>query len=214
MKEPDQDELAILPQDTEPDPEEVRRVVAAYESDGGWLGLNYRGLMVAAARAWLKLREQHAPSKEAPFFPWPMPFDASEWASRFRATARSLGYCDMDEGWLITWFANAIMCGFDERERRIAEQVARSPEPSLTIEQVIAACGESGVHIRKRYNVNGYEDGYEAVGFTIPYTPGRDLWVCGDTTEAALRALFDQSIAKLKAARDEKTEQLRKLGIE
>jgi hypothetical protein len=148
MKEPDQDEFAILPQETEPDPEEVRRALVeedkyqAYASDAG-------RTLGAAARAWLRLREQPPP-----------------------------------------------------------------PERPLTIEQVIAVCGESGVHIRKRYNVNGYEDGYEAVGFTIPYTPGRDLWVCGDTAEAALRALLDQSIAKLKAERDECTEKLRKLGVE
>jgi hypothetical protein len=35
--------------------------------------------------------------------------DASKWASEFRKTAIALGYSDMDEGWLIGWFANAIM---------------------------------------------------------------------------------------------------------
>jgi hypothetical protein len=34
--------------------------------------------------------------------------DATKWAAEFRKTALALGYSDMDEGWLTTWFANAI----------------------------------------------------------------------------------------------------------
>lgn len=34
--------------------------------------------------------------------------DALKWAQGFRRTALRLGYSDMDEGWLIGWFANAI----------------------------------------------------------------------------------------------------------
>lgn len=34
--------------------------------------------------------------------------DAAKWAAEFRQTAIRLGYSDMDEGWLISWFANAI----------------------------------------------------------------------------------------------------------
>ena len=34
--------------------------------------------------------------------------DAAKWAEEFRHTAIRLGYSDMDEGWLIVWFANAI----------------------------------------------------------------------------------------------------------
>lgn len=34
--------------------------------------------------------------------------DGTKWAAEFRATALRLGYSDMDEGWLIGWFANAI----------------------------------------------------------------------------------------------------------
>lgn len=41
--------------------------------------------------------------------------DASKWAAEFRKTATSLGYSDMDEGWLITWFANAIEHSSDVR---------------------------------------------------------------------------------------------------
>ena len=34
--------------------------------------------------------------------------DAALWAAEFHKTAINLGYSDMDEGWLIGWFANAI----------------------------------------------------------------------------------------------------------
>lgn len=34
--------------------------------------------------------------------------DAKAWANEFRKTAIKLGYSDMDEGWLISWFASAI----------------------------------------------------------------------------------------------------------
>ena len=37
--------------------------------------------------------------------------DGAKWADEFRKTAIKLGYSDMDEGWLIGWFANAIESG-------------------------------------------------------------------------------------------------------
>lgn len=47
---------------------------------------------------------------------WPLPsFDARDWAAAFRRIAIELGYSDMDEGWLISWFANALMRGYDQR---------------------------------------------------------------------------------------------------
>jgi hypothetical protein len=41
--------------------------------------------------------------------------DGAKWAAEFRTTALRLGYSDMDEGWLIGWFANAIMAGCDSK---------------------------------------------------------------------------------------------------
>ena len=35
--------------------------------------------------------------------------DASVWASEFNKAAQRLGYSPMDEGWLIGWFANAML---------------------------------------------------------------------------------------------------------
>ncbi len=78
---------------------------------------------------------EQQPSSEAPINPACMQsFDGRDWASDFRATAKSLGYCDMDEGWLIGWFANAIMRGFDESERRRdaeQERAAQACSPRL-----------------------------------------------------------------------------------
>lgn len=42
-------------------------------------------------------------------------FDARTWAKSFNETLVQLGHQPHDEGWLIGWFANAIMCGYDER---------------------------------------------------------------------------------------------------
>jgi hypothetical protein len=44
--------------------------------------------------------------------------DASKWAAEFNKTAVRLGYSEMDEGWLITWFANAIEHSGDVRRWR------------------------------------------------------------------------------------------------
>jgi hypothetical protein len=37
--------------------------------------------------------------------------DGAKWATEFRKIAIKLGYSDMDEDWLIGWFANAIEAG-------------------------------------------------------------------------------------------------------
>jgi hypothetical protein len=44
--------------------------------------------------------------------------DGKLWADEFNRTAISLGYQSMDEGWLIGWFCNAIMAGYDTAQRR------------------------------------------------------------------------------------------------
>jgi hypothetical protein len=45
--------------------------------------------------------------------------DAAKWAAEFRKTAIKLGYSDMDQGWLIGWFANAIEHSSQVRRERI-----------------------------------------------------------------------------------------------
>ncbi|WP_303713340.1 hypothetical protein [Brevundimonas naejangsanensis] len=50
--------------------------------------------------------------------------DGALWADGFRKMALKLGYSDMDEGWLIGWFCNAVMAGYDHAQRRF--------DPALT----------------------------------------------------------------------------------
>ena len=61
---------------------------------------------------------------------WPLPsFDARDWSEAFCKIANGFGYKDaegkpIDQAWMDTWFANALMRGFDEcASRRIAEVV-------------------------------------------------------------------------------------------
>lgn len=56
-------------------------------------------------------------------------FDARTWARSFNETLVKLGYQPHDEGWLIGWFANAIMCGYDECSSR-AQSTAAQVESS------------------------------------------------------------------------------------
>ena len=56
------------------------------------------------------------PSRDDPN--WPLPsFDAKDWAEAFCRTAKERGH-DIDEEWMITWFANALMRGYDEANMR------------------------------------------------------------------------------------------------
>lgn len=65
-----------------------------------------------------ELEHANTPVKERP--DWPLPsFDAKDWAEAFCRIAKEQGH-DLDEGWMITWFANALMRGFDEGVARSA----------------------------------------------------------------------------------------------
>lgn len=52
---------------------------------------------------------------------WPLPsFDAQDWAVAFCKIANLEGFKDskgkpLDEAWMTTWFANALMRGYDQR---------------------------------------------------------------------------------------------------
>lgn len=39
--------------------------------------------------------------------------DAAIWAKEFCRIADNLGHKNIDEGWMVGWFANAIMVGYD-----------------------------------------------------------------------------------------------------
>jgi hypothetical protein len=54
---------------------------------------------------------------------WPLPsFDARDWAEAFCKIARTHGH-DIDESWMVTWFANALMRGFNEGVGRSRDHV-------------------------------------------------------------------------------------------
>ena len=67
--------------------------------------------------------------------------DGALWADGFRKMALKLGYSDMDEGWLIGWFCNAVMAGYDHAQRRF--------DPALaTREEAPAEVGEARERVR------------------------------------------------------------------
>ncbi len=59
--------------------------------------------------------------------------DAQKWAQEFRKTAIQLGYSDMEEGWLVGWFANAIEHSSDTRRWR---KEALPPSAPVRVEGV------------------------------------------------------------------------------
>lgn len=67
---------------------------------------------------------EHASIKPEDRPDWPLPsFDATDWAAAFCKIANAKGIKDangqpLDEGWMVTWFANALMRGFDEHASR------------------------------------------------------------------------------------------------
>lgn len=63
--------------------------------------------------------------------------DAAVWAREFCKVAKRLGVVQLmhskiysiDEGWMLGWFANAIMTGYDEALRRAAKDPSLLPKP-------------------------------------------------------------------------------------
>lgn len=81
-------------------------------------------VILGGDHAAFEIEHAHTPDNERP--DWPLPsFDATDWAAAFCNIATKLGYKDaegkpVDEGWMIGWFANALMRGYDERSGQIA----------------------------------------------------------------------------------------------
>ena len=80
-----------------------------------------------------EFESEHANTKPEDRPDWPLPsFDAQDWATAFCKIANDFGFRDangnpIDNGWMQTWFANALMRGFDECAARI-EQAKRNSE--------------------------------------------------------------------------------------
>ncbi len=67
------------------------------------------------------------PSRDDPN--WPLPsFDAKDWAKAFVKIAEKNGHPGIDEGWMISWFANALMRGYDEHAMQSDRLIAAAPK--------------------------------------------------------------------------------------
>ena len=76
--------------------------------------------------AEFELEHANTPKEQRP--DWPLPsFDAMDWAKAFCKIARDQGYRNesgpIDESWMVGWFANALMRGFDEHAARAVNPV-------------------------------------------------------------------------------------------
>lgn len=83
-------------------------------------------IILGGDHAAFEIEHANTPPKERP--DWPLPsFDAHDWAEAFCKVANKFGFKDaegkpIDEGWMISWFANALMRGYDERTSRIGDE--------------------------------------------------------------------------------------------
>lgn len=68
---------------------------------------------------------------------WPHTMDAQVWAKEFNSTLVKLGHQPFDTGWLIGWFANAIMAGYDTAQSRALPTAA--PSRSVSTEGQLEA---------------------------------------------------------------------------
>ena len=81
---------------------------------------------------------------------WPLPsFDARDWAAAFIKAAELQGIKDglgapLDEGWIIGWFANALMRGFDEHYAR--NPLGKSITDLLTAKRIMVVCSNCSIH--------------------------------------------------------------------
>src|SRR5574341_733156 len=62
-------------------------------------------------------------------------FDAKVWADDFCAIAKTLGH-DLDKDWMLGWFANALMRGWDEHAKRNREKLVAF-EPGGAVERFL-----------------------------------------------------------------------------
>jgi len=75
--------------------------------------------------------------------------DGREWAVEFRKTALRLGYSDMDEGWLIGWFCNAIQAGADAealKQKARADEAEKRGREKMREEVAKALCMDNWHH--------------------------------------------------------------------
>ncbi len=74
------------------------------------------------------------PTKEVEFNIQSM--DARVWAKEFNRILVTKGEQPYDESWLISWFANAIMAGYDEAIRRANQPTKEVSEPKVELDKI------------------------------------------------------------------------------
>lgn len=75
----------------------------------------------------VEFEREHANTKpeDRPDWPWPS-FDARDWAKAFCDAKKTQGWtaADIDESLMTTWFANALMRGYDEHAANLRDDRA------------------------------------------------------------------------------------------
>lgn len=165
----------------EPDTDEVRRALDEYAYH------RHAAPLLAAAAAWLKLREQPVCGRG------------------FDSPTTGTWMCELPRDHKGPHSAPSVnrIEGCKDCAKTAAKQ--QPAEPAPTISQVIEACEFPG----------------EQRGFTVhPWAGGRGSWraisgpieTFADTPEAAIRALYDDAVARWEQQRDEAAAKLQKLG--
>jgi hypothetical protein len=107
--------------------------------------------------------------------------DGAQWAEEFNKTAVTLGYPEMDEGWLIGWFANAIENTCVTRKCRIPDWRSMETAPKDGTRVLLWM-----VHTNAKYSKDPIGEGWEAavVAEWIDHNGGGWTWhgLCGSPT--------------------------------
>lgn len=86
--------------------------------------------------------------------------DAARWAREFNEVLAAKGEQPLDPAWLISWFANAMMCGEDAyRWRKEAEARAAVPEcgeRNAVLEEAAKVCDQYAADTELRKEERGY----------------------------------------------------------
>lgn len=179
---------------------------AVFDVDGvPYCGRCHHAIDAAGFCSVRPVAEAQQPKRtEAPYHPdFVKSFDAQEWATAFRSTALSLGYSDMDEGWLIGWFANAIMRGFDEHVRR-SEAEEQQPEVDLRC----VNCGRMGQWIKTQQDGKAFCVDHQSCEVAAAHARGvkaglrqawnilQDMKDAGRAADAIIRAIDDVHVTQ------------------
>jgi hypothetical protein len=120
--------------------------------------------------------------------------DAARWAREFIASARGNRFDPLEEGWLISWFANAMMCGEDTyRWRKEAESRSSIREPVGWMYEGIArpVNGKRIIRTEEECPRNLYPDTWREIGpvFAAP----RQCPYCASDNPAIRGTYYDQT---------------------